>query len=1687
MKEKKLKLLPWIILSIMVVIAIVNVYNWIVTGNQRITISTANKAYSNSKLYVSVAAEKNNEDLETKVKIKLLNSKGRKVKGSKVSYDGNNATIEIPEVDEGNYIIKTKVSTNKGKDTIEKPIYISKGAEDNITITMDKGIYKPGDEVNFRGLITRKENDEPFNSDAKVYIFDGNNNKVYNEDVKASEYGIISGKFKLADEVNSGTYKITIKTENTTVSKQFKVNPYITPKYEVKITPDKEGYIVGDTAKFEIEAKYFFREPAADTKYKIYMNDKLITESVAGKDGKASFEYKLDEASVYNLKIEAEDSSNYFVEANTSINVGTDIFEIELYPEYGNLIANKKNNVYVFTKKTDGTPVKTYITVTTDNYTKQIATDENGIGSFSIDIEDFENSSNRNSITGIFENSEMYIGSYSDQYVKTGNKVFDVTAKDMENREVKKSIRVNVENKNLLVSTDKVKYNQQDDIKINLNSSIETTKYVYIFKNDKLLKMASTDSDEITVNLEDTYGIIDIYVTQEQNYYTKTAKRTIFIKPDKALNISIKTDKDEYQPGDKINISFSAEDEKNNSVDAALLVSMLDNSVLNLAGNDISIDNIKLALEDINFSNELDAATLYASIINDKSEQTIMALLLKQKDRDIQVSETVSYNYETKDRAKIISILIIAIIIIYLGIYLSKKINGFGNILLHAINYIIFFLIVGSFASYLIEAILWKFIDFEMSWIAFTGTALISLAIYILFVSKINKKINRTSISIVISVLTILGVMIMQEMLEVNAIAIFVIAMLVFFVAVVILATLKVTRENRIVKILVKETIYIIKFLTAVVISFIVARILEMILYSLLYSEYIGLTFIIVYFFNYLFNIKNKTKENAEKQESDKNENRKSYVIMTLAIIGGIAIIYLILEGMSTFDLWEPVPLYRGGIIEEQIHETADVTFKGSSSSSPTQGILDEIDSNTFDATVNSSSTLSEGTSILGELANSLKNNEKNSQKITNTPDNEVSSNDEKIENNIRNVFLESMCFVPELILQNGNANLGLTLSDNITTWTIQTVGNTKDGRIGYASLDNVKVFKDFFVDLELPKNSIETDKISIPVTVYNYTKNNLSVTLKVKEEDWFSLDNSNNISISVPAEKTEMIYIPITISKHGENKFRVEATANELTDIIEKSIKVSPKGYKVEKVVSSGSLEGNSTDDIIILDDIVENTASATVKIYASPIAETIEGMENIFRMPTGCFEQVSSSLYPNIVALKYMEDNNIIDEETKTKALGYISSGYQKLLTYEVKGEPGGYSLYGSKPAETVLTAYGLMEFTNLKEVYKIDDEITEKMNTFLYSKQNSNGSFTITGNHIGGAQSNEKLALNAYIIWALTESNPKDERLSKSIDYLKSKLDKVDDNYTLALIANSLANVDDKEANSAIKRLIKNIVIDDNSGYITSNITDYYGSRGNVQNIQTTALTSIALSKTNSNTSTNELLINYLVTSKDSWGTWGTTQATVLALKALNEANKNANLSNQEITLKINSEEQKIEIKDNPLSIYQATFKNLGKENKLNINLPKGKAYYEVTEEYYVPYENIDTSKDNISVAVNTNQNLKVNEVLNANIKLENKEKTTIRNGMVTITIPQGFTIIEESLSKMKTTGLIEKYEMNYTSLNIYLRDFEPNQVIDLDVQFRAGYPVEATGLSVRAYDYYNPQIEGKTMPIPIKVTK
>src|SRR5262249_51343410 len=87
----------------------------------------------------------------------------------------------------------------------------------------------------------------------------------------------------------------------------------------------------------------------------------------------------------------------------------------------------------------------------------------------------------------------------------------------------------------------------------------------------------------------------------------------------------------------------------------------------------------------------------------------------------------------------------------------------------------------------------------------------------------------------------------------------------------------------------------------------------------------------------------------------------------------------------------------------------------------------------------------------------------------------------------VREYFPETLRWEPAIITDSkGHAALSLTFADSITTWRLSASASSKAGALGGVSAP-LRVFQDFFVDLDLPVSLTQNDEVAFPVAVYNY------------------------------------------------------------------------------------------------------------------------------------------------------------------------------------------------------------------------------------------------------------------------------------------------------------------------------------------------------------------------------------------------------------------------------------------------------------------------------------------------------------------------------------------------------------------------------------------------------------------------
>src|SRR5271169_962299 len=261
-------------------------------------------------------------------------------------------------------------------------------------------------------------------------------------------------------------------------------------------------------------------------------------------------------------------------------------------------------------------------------------------------------------------------------------------------------------------------------------------------------------------------------------------------------------------------------------------------------------------------------------------------------------------------------------------------------------------------------------------------------------------------------------------------------------------------------------------------------------------------------------------------------------------------------------------------------------------------------------------------------------------------------------------------------------------------------------------------------------------------------------------------------------------------------------------------------------------------------------------VLLYPGPLSQVIEGMDSILRMPGGCFEQTSSSTDPNVLALDYMKRTKKLTPEVHAKAEGYIANGYQRLLTFEVPG--GGFSWFGSAPANKILTAYGLMEFSDMSKVYDVDPRLILRTQQWLASQQQVDGSWKPDTQFINEGATNrfnsDVLRITAYLAWSLENTGYQGPAVEKAKQFIEKNMSAKMDAYTLAVVANFAADYGTgdhgKNKDRAFTRQAMQLLLDartekDEQAWWTAEETSVY-ARGESASIETTGLAAQALLK-------------------------------------------------------------------------------------------------------------------------------------------------------------------------------------------------------------------------------------------------
>jgi len=654
---------------------------------------------------------------------------------------------------------------------------------------------------------------------------------------------------------------------------------------------------------------------------------------------------------------------------------------------------------------------------------------------------------------------------------------------------------------------------------------------------------------------------------------------------------------------------------------------------------------------------------------------------------------------------------------------------------------------------------------------------------------------------------------------------------------------------------------------------------------------------------------------------------------------------------------------------------------------------------------------------------------------------------------------------------RNGRATIEFSLSDSVTTFRVMADGYGRNGALGAADALIASV-EPFYITTKMPLHAVAGDVIELPVTLVNTTSekiNNATISIS-----GVGVDDEQTTPITLSPGQRLRTIVKLTATKAGSFPITVVSQAGPYKDSVSRTLTVTPKGFPV--AINEGGLLSSSTPFktmITLPNDISEGSLSATAKVFPSPLASMEEALNALLREPHGCFEQTSSTNYPLVMAQQYFDTHTGVDPELIAKTKDLLKTGYSKLIGFESKDH--GYEWFGANPAHEALTAYGLMEFTDMAKVMQVDNDMIERTRQWLLDRRDGKGGFKRNEQALDSFGGAPDPITNAYIVWSLLESGQSAQSLNMEVQQVKDTAFSESDSYQVALAANILyLSGDIAGADLLAQKLIN---ASNNDGAVQGAATSITGSGGDSLSIETTSLSILAWLRNDKQWSAQvEKSMKWLF-ERSKVGRFGSTQSTVLALKAINtyDAARAVPKKSGSVQLFINGEEFEEPVVFNTDSkgvIELPDFSSAVSSGKHDIELRMSngsKMPFALEVSYNTPLPvNNSISSMRLSSEL-SHSNVTEGEPLELQVSVS-ALNDHVSTPVAIVGIPAGVELQHDQLKELVGKGTISAYEVRGSELVLYWRGFTANESRSIPIKLIAQVPGNYTAASSRVYPYY-----------------
>lgn len=529
----------------------------------------------------------------------------RKLPSVKTGRDGI-ALVPIPPCPAGDYQIKAVIRDLTAVSNIEvKSVY-------KAMLTSDKPMYQPGQTIHLRSLTLNTTDLHPApENNVNFKIHDPNGNLVLDQTAKSSAYGIAAADFQLADQVNTGEYKITVSEGQRETEKSVEVKNYRLPNYKIALNTDKKFYAPGDTVTGTVDANYIWGAPLANAKItltasvkisvvekassehqcrhcqpkppKIIDNQQVLIDANGLTDSSGQFRFKFQipdilegidfsrESTECKITVSAVSPAEYKQDLDKTLIVTNTPLHISWLPEFGQMLSNNLCRIYLFVSDPYSNPVEAELKIGSQT----MQTGKNGLTLFSPTNREITVVAIDRQRHKVVEKISLNYNSGRDAFIlKTGQSVINAG-----------------ESLPLEIITNNVRSYYRDD-----EVHAERVFIDFVKDNTSLLLLPVTlnkNRMDTQINVKiphDIFGTIQLHAYRIlPQGKVERDMRLIQVGQNNPLTVKAQFNKPEYRPGETAKVDFEVKDSNGKPVTAALSIAAVDEMIFALKpGNMVS-------------------------------------------------------------------------------------------------------------------------------------------------------------------------------------------------------------------------------------------------------------------------------------------------------------------------------------------------------------------------------------------------------------------------------------------------------------------------------------------------------------------------------------------------------------------------------------------------------------------------------------------------------------------------------------------------------------------------------------------------------------------------------------------------------------------------------------------------------------------------------------------------------------------------------------------------------------------------------------------------------------------------------------------------------------------------------------------------------------------------------------------